>query len=105
LVGGLLVKAVRNIKWQLVASCTLLTLFMGTMAIYDVSLPAGITLSLFAGAATGYVEIITMVGGPMMVDPEFMGIAVGAQSTLRALMNSVARKNPSHGSFWLMTDS
>ncbi|KAI1623918.1 fungal trichothecene efflux pump [Exophiala viscosa] len=90
LLAGLLVQPLGELKWQLVVSAVLMTAFAGGLAALDVTRVQGLVLTLLATTASGYLEIVTLVGSPMVINPDIMGIAIGAQSTLRGLLATVA---------------
>ncbi|KAK6074220.1 trichothecene efflux pump [Seiridium cupressi] len=90
LIGGLLASRIRYIKWQLLASCVLLSLFLGLMAAFNLPLAASISFSTIASIGAGYSEVITLTGSPMMTDPNHMGVAVGIQSSMRGLLTSAS---------------
>ncbi|KAK9425332.1 putative Major facilitator superfamily (MFS) profile domain-containing protein [Seiridium unicorne] len=90
LIGGLIASRIRHIKWQLLASCVLLTLFLGLMAAFNLPLAASISFSTIASIGAGYSEVITLTGSPMMTDPSDMGVSVGIQSSMRGLLTSAS---------------
>jgi hypothetical protein len=98
LTGGILIRPLRNIKWQLVVSSAALLAFTAAMATTGLSRTQGMVFSFFAGLAAGYVEIVTMAGGPLMIDPELLGIAMGTQSLLRGLCSTLSSKKLSFAS-------
>lgn len=51
-----------------------------------------VVLSLLASIMIGYMEVITLAGAPMMVDPKDIGLANGAEYTVRSGCSVLAGK-------------
>lgn len=78
-------------KWQLVTCCVLFTAFTGGMAnITTDNVAQSIVFSIISSMMIGWMEIITLPGAPLMVEPEFIGVANGASYTFRGLLSALA---------------
>lgn len=94
-------------KWQLVISCVLFTAFTGGMARpRPDSLARDVIFSIISSMMIGWMEIITLAGAPLMVEPDCIGVATGASYTFRGLWSALgvsiyvtivsSRYNPSY---------
>ncbi|KAL4804326.1 fungal trichothecene efflux pump [Aspergillus unguis] len=91
LVGTITVKLIGHIKWQLVVACIVFTTFTGAMAAVTPSTKTmAILFSLISSMGIGYMEIITLVGGPLSVAAKDIGLASGLQFAVRTAFDSLA---------------
>lgn len=82
-----------SLKWQLVATCVIFTVFIGGMAKVTVDHKArAIVFSLISSAMVGLMEVITMAGAPLMVAPEDIGLANGIEFTVRGILSCISSK-------------
>jgi hypothetical protein len=51
-----------------------------------------VAFSLLGGIGIGYMEVITVAGGILMVDAENVGVAIGIQYALRLGLSSLSSK-------------
>jgi hypothetical protein len=51
-----------------------------------------IAFSLLSSMGIGYMEVITLVRGPLSVDPSEIGLASGLQFSVRTALDSLAGK-------------
>ncbi len=51
-----------------------------------------VCFSLLGGIGIGYMEVITVAGGILMVDPENIGVAIGIQYALRLGLTSLSSR-------------
>jgi hypothetical protein len=78
-------------KWQLVLCCVLFTAFSGGMAaVSNDHKGRAIAFSILSSAMIGYMEVITLAGAPLMVDPKNIGLANGVEYTVRSGMSVLA---------------
>ncbi|EXJ71824.1 uncharacterized protein A1O5_05634 [Cladophialophora psammophila CBS 110553] len=79
------------VKWQLVFSTALFTSFIGALAAADGSnLGFGIAMSLIGGSGIGYIETVCIAGAPLHLHPKDIGLANGAQYSLRTIFSSLS---------------
>lgn len=89
--GAFAVRYIGKIKYQLVTAVTFFVTFTGAMASIDSSRKAmAIAFSLLSSIGIGYMEVITLAGGPLMVDSKDIGLACGFQFAVRTGMSSLA---------------
>ncbi|KIW17684.1 hypothetical protein PV08_04879 [Exophiala spinifera] len=84
--AGLTIKLFGHIRWQVIASCVLFTTFCGANAA-SVSVSAA---ALFSALAGYHMEVATVSGAPLMVDPKDFGIAIGALYSSRVFFSACA---------------
>jgi len=73
------------------AAVVVFVTFTGALAAIDSSRKGmGIAFSIISSAGIGYMEVITLAGGPLMVDPKDIGLACGVQFAVRTGMSSLA---------------
>lgn len=78
-------------KWILVATCVIFTTFIGAMAKVTVDHKArAILFSIISSAMVGMMEVITMAGAPLMIEPEDMGLANGIEFTVRGILSCIS---------------
>lgn len=78
-------------KWQLIICCTIFTAFIGGLAAIDVgSLGRTVAFSLISSMMIGWMEVVTMAGAPLMVEPKDLGIANGVEFSTRGIFCSLA---------------
>ena len=74
-----------SLKWQLVIVCVLFTAFTGGMgAVTTQNEARAIVFSILSSTMIGYMEVITLAGAPMMVEPQDIGLANGVEYTIRS---------------------
>jgi hypothetical protein len=82
-----------SIKWQLVLCCVLFTTFTGAMAAVSAKHKGrAITFSILSSWMIGFMEVLTMAGAPLMVDPKDLGLANGIEFTTRGILSCLASK-------------
>ena len=80
-----------SMKWQLVACYVIFTAFTGAMAkVEEAHLSRAIVFSIISSMMIGWMEIITLAGAPLMVEPEYIGVANGTSYTFRGLLSALA---------------
>jgi len=74
-----------SLKWQLVTCCVIFTAFTGGMAAVTAShISRAIVFSILSSMMIGYMEVLTLAGAPLMVDPKDLGLANGVEYTVRS---------------------
>ena len=63
----------------------------------SLTLYLAIVFTLFASIATGWYEALSIAGAPMELDPKDIGMANGAQYSLRTIAASIASEWTSFG--------
>jgi hypothetical protein len=92
-IGAVVTAVLPGLKYQLICACCVFTVFIGAMAAIDPSKEGmAIACSLLGGIGIGYMEVITVAGGILMVEPEHVGLAVGIQYALRLALSSLSSK-------------
>lgn len=56
----------------------------------DGNMGRNIVFSIISSMTIGWMEVITLAGAPLVVEPEHMGIATGASYTFRGLFSALA---------------
>jgi hypothetical protein len=78
--AGIFASFLPKVKWQLVTSCIIFTAFAGGMAASTQdNKRMAIAFTLVAATMVGYMEVIAIRGGPVMVDLKDIGLANGVQ--------------------------
>lgn len=62
------------------------------MAMQDLTLALAVVFTLIASIATGWFEALSIAGAPLELDPKDIGMANGAQYSLRTIFASIASK-------------
>ncbi len=92
-IGALVTAILPGLKYQLICACCIFTTFIGAMAAVDPSREGmAVAFSLLGGIGIGYMEVITVAGGILMVKPENVGVAIGIQYALRLGLTSLSSK-------------
>ncbi len=82
-----------KLKWQLVTSVCIFTAFIGGSAgVTSSTKTMAIVFSLISGIMIGYIETLTIGGGPLTQDAKDIGLAAGVQYTFRSGTSALAGK-------------
>lgn len=85
-----------TIQAMIISAGVIFTAFLGGMAMQDLTLALAIAFSLIASIASGWYEALSISGAPLELDPKDIGMANGAQYSLRTICASIASKSILH---------
>ena len=89
--AGLVFKPIGHAKYQLIACCVGMTVFLGGLAAADqYHKTLAIAFTILGGLSVGFLELITIIMAGLVCEPGDIGLASGFLASLRQVFGTIA---------------
>ncbi|KAF4625847.1 hypothetical protein G7Y89_g12321 [Cudoniella acicularis] len=89
--AGLVFKPLGGAKWQLLACCVGMTVFLGGLAAANQNNKGlAIAFTILGGISVGFLELITIIMAGLVCEPGDIGLASGFLASLRQVFGTIA---------------